>query len=134
MKASSVSFKTAIVFGLAGMVMGIAMGVSQNHSVMPAHAHLNLIGWVSLFLIGIYYKFNPILDTSRSALAQVWIWVFGTVVMTTGIAAIYLGNPGAEPIAIAGSLVILADMIFFAFLVFRPHPGETAAAQLAPAE
>jgi hypothetical protein len=48
-RASSLSFKAAVVFALAGMVMGIAMAASHDHSVFPAHAHLNLLGWVSLF-------------------------------------------------------------------------------------
>ena len=37
----------------AAATMGIGMAASQNHSIMPAHAHLNLLGWVSLFLFGI---------------------------------------------------------------------------------
>jgi hypothetical protein len=26
------------------MAMGMGMAVSQDHSIMPAHAHLNLLG------------------------------------------------------------------------------------------
>jgi hypothetical protein len=134
MKASSLSFKAAVVFALAGMVMGIAMAASHDHSVFPAHAHLNLLGWVSLFLIGIYYKLNPALDSSRVAVVQVGIWILGTIVLTIGVASIYLGHPGAESIAIIGSLTILADMLFFAILVFRPASKDSAAPRLAPAE
>jgi hypothetical protein len=134
MKASSLSFKAAVVFAIAGMVMGIAMAASHDHSVFPAHAHLNLLGWVSLFLIGIYYKFNPLLDSSRAALVQVGIWIVGTIVLTIGVASIYLGHIAAEPIAIIGSLIILFDMLFFAILVFRPASKDSAAARLAPAE
>jgi hypothetical protein len=53
MKASSFSFKIATVMALAGIAMGIGMAASHDHSLMPAHAHLNLLGWVSLFLFGI---------------------------------------------------------------------------------
>jgi hypothetical protein len=55
-------------------------------------------------------------------------------VLTIGVASLYLGHPGAEPIAIIGSLAILADMLFFAILVFRPASKDSAAARLAPAE
>lgn len=82
MKASSLSFKAAVLFVLTGMVMGIAMAAIHDHSVFPAHAHLNLIGWVSLFLIGIYYRLNPPLDMSRAALVQVVVWILGTIVLT----------------------------------------------------
>jgi hypothetical protein len=133
-KASSLSFKAAVLFAMTGMAMGIAMAATHDHSVFPAHAHLNLLGWVSLFLIGIYYKFNPSLDVSRAALIQMAVWVLGTIVLTIGVAAIYLGRPAAEPIAIVGSLIIFADMLFFAVLVFRPAPKDSRSPRLAPAE
>jgi hypothetical protein len=59
MKASSLSFKLAVLFVVTGMAMGIAMAASHDHSAMPAHAHLNLLGWVSLFLYGNYDKLHP---------------------------------------------------------------------------
>jgi hypothetical protein len=133
-KASSLSFTAAVIFVTAGMAMGIAMAATHDHSVFPAHAHLNLIGWVSLFLIGIYYKFDPSLDMSRAALVQVVVWILGTIVATIGVAVIYLGHPAAEPIAIVGSLIIFADMLFFAVLVFRPAPKVSRSPRWAPAE
>jgi hypothetical protein len=133
MEAASLSFKSAVTFAVVGMAMGIAMAATHDHSIFPAHAHLNLLGWVSLFLIGTYYKLHPSLDASRAALVQVGTWIFGTIVLTIGVASIYLGHPAAEPIAIIGSLIIFADMLFFAFLVFRPAP-ERAAVGLAAGE
>jgi hypothetical protein len=62
MKASSLSFRAAVLFVIAGMIWGIIMGISENHATMPAHAHLNLLGWVSLFLIGTYYRLNPAVE------------------------------------------------------------------------
>lgn len=119
MKASTLSLCSAVCLGIAGMIIGIIMAASGNHSVFPAHAHLNLLGWVSLFLIGIFYRLHPTLDTSRLAFAHVIIWVGGTIILTCGVAAIYLGRPDLEPIAIAGSLIVLGAMLMFAFLVFR---------------
>ena len=48
MKASSVSFPAAVLAVIVGMIWGIVMAISRDHSAMPAHAHLNLLGWVSL--------------------------------------------------------------------------------------
>jgi hypothetical protein len=119
MRASTVSFGSAVCLGIIGMIIGIVMAASGDHSVFPAHAHLNLLGWVSLFLIGIFYRFHPALDTSRIALVHVAIWICGTIILTCGVAAIYLGRPDLEVIAIAGSLIVLGDMLLFAYLVFR---------------
>jgi cbb3-type cytochrome oxidase subunit 1 len=77
MKASALSFRLAVLFVIAGMAMGIGMAATQDHSIMPAHAHLNLLGWVSLFLFGIYYERRPALDTSRLAFIQVALWSVG---------------------------------------------------------
>jgi len=72
------------------MTVGIIMAASGNHSVFPAHAHLNLLGWVSLFLIGTFYRFHPALDTGRLAIIQAAIWICGTIILSCGVAAIYL--------------------------------------------
>ena len=120
MTASSLSFKLAVLVVIAGMAMGIGMAAAHDHSIMPAHAHLNLLGWVSLFLFGIYYKLHPALERSRLAFVQVVIWSVGTVVLTIGVAAIHLGYEAAEPVTAMASFIVLAAMLLFAYLVFRP--------------
>src|SRR6202171_6879791 len=86
MKASILCFRAAVLLVLAGMLWGIVMGITEDHSTMPAHAHLNLLGWVSLFLFGIYYHLHPAVDRSRLASLQVWAWVVGTIILTIGVA------------------------------------------------
>ncbi|MBM6579616.1 hypothetical protein ILT44_05430 [Microvirga sp. BT689] len=136
MRASSLSFRLAVLFVIAGMAMGIGMAATQNHAIMPAHAHLNLLGWVSLFLFGIYYERRPTIDSSRLATIQVVLWSLGTVVLTIAVAAIHLGYTAADPVAALASLIVLAAMILFAYFVFRPArdlaPSPTA--HLTPAE
>jgi hypothetical protein len=135
MKASSLSFRTATIMALLGMTMGIAMAASGDHSVMPAHAHLNLLGWVSLFLFGIYYRLHPTADASRLAAFQVGAWTLATLVLATAVAFIHLGYEAAEPVAAVGSLVLVASMGLFAFLVFRPAASDLPArVVLSPAE
>ncbi|KFG70076.1 hypothetical protein [Microvirga sp. BSC39] len=136
MHASSLSFRLAVLFVIAGMAMGIGMAATQNHAIMPAHAHLNLLGWVSLFLFGIYYERRPALDASRLAMIQVVLWSVGTVVLTVAVAAIHLGYHAADPIAALSSLIVLAAMLLFAYFVFRPARDHSAspAAHLTPAE
>ena len=124
MKASALSFRLAVLFVIAGMAMGIGMAASQDHSIMPAHAHLNLLGWVSLFLFGIYYERRPALDASRLALVQVVLWSIGTVALTVAVAAIHLGYTAADPLAGIASLMVLAAMLMFAYFVFRPAAAE----------
>ena len=112
-------FPSSVLFVLAGMVWVLQMAISADHSAFPAHAHLNLLGWVSLFLFGIYYRLHASLDQSRAALIQIWIWIIGTVVTAIGVALVHTGHQEADPIAAVGSFVVLAAMLMFAWLVYR---------------
>jgi hypothetical protein len=103
---------------------------------MPAHAHLNLLGWVSLFLFGIYYHLHPAMDGSRLARIQVAIWSIGTFVLTAAVAAIHMGYTAADPAAAVSSLVLLGAMVLFGILVFWPSLAGrlSSTAVLTPAE
>lgn len=124
MKASSLSFRAAVILVAAGMIWGIVMAITEDHSTMPAHAHLNLLGWVSLFLFGIYYHLHPAIDGSRLAVVQVWIWIVGTVILTIGVALVHSGRAIGDPIAAMASLIVFADVLLFGWLVFRSQPAE----------
>jgi uncharacterized membrane protein YczE len=128
MKASSLSFQAAILFVLAGMVWGLQMAITNDHSAFPAHAHLNLLGFVSLFLFGFYYRMHPSLDHSRAAFAQVWIWIVGTIIMAIGVALVHTGHAGGDPIAAVGSIIVLAAMLTFGWLVFQSERRTTSLA------
>ena len=129
MKASSLSFQAAVVFVIAGMIWGIIMAISEDHSAMSAHAHLNLLGWVSLFLFGIYYRLHPSLEGAKSAIVQVWVWIAGTIILAIGVGLVQTGHAIGDPIAAVGSVAVLLDMLLFAWLVFR---GERADAGIRP--
>jgi peptidoglycan/LPS O-acetylase OafA/YrhL len=126
----------AVVFAIAAIAMGIGMAAAHDHSAMPAHAHLNLLGRVSLFLFGIYYKPNPQLERSRIALTPIAVWSLGTVVLTIAVAAIHLGYEATDPIAAVASFIVLAGMLLFGYLVFRPASSDTlnAMVRMTPAE
>lgn len=132
MKASSLSFYAAVIAVLVGMSWGIVMAISQDHSAMPAHAHLNLLGWVSLFLFGVFYRLHPSLEVSRTALMQVCVWIVGTISLTVGVAMLHAGNKAGEPFAGIGSFVLLGDMLLFGWLVVRYERRDVAG--ISPAE
>ena len=39
-----------------GMIFGSQMAASDDFTFAPAHAHLNLVGWVTMALFGIYTR------------------------------------------------------------------------------
>ena len=135
MKASSVSFPVAVLMVIAGMIWGIIMAISHDHSAMPAHAHLNLLGWVSLFLFGVFYHLHPVIDRSRAALVQVAVWIVGTVILTFGVGLLHTGHDIGQPFAAGGSFIFLASMLQFGWLVVRREQTAKAfRASAVPAE
>ena len=109
----------ATVVLLTGMLAGIVMGVEQNFTLMPAHAHLNLVGGVLLFLFGLYYRMVPAAGTTTLAKVQGWLHMIGAIMFPAGIAVVLLKGPSFEAAPIAGSLIMVAAMGLFAVIVFR---------------
>jgi hypothetical protein len=91
-----------------GTVWGLVMAVSGDQSTMPAHAHLILLGWVSLVLFGIFYHLHPAIDHSRLALTQVLVWIVGTLTVTLGVALIHSSHAIGDPFAALGSVTVPA--------------------------
>ena len=49
----------AVVAAMIGMGGGIFMAITHDFTLAPAHAHLNLLGWVSMALYGLFYRAFP---------------------------------------------------------------------------
>lgn len=46
----------AAIFGLIGTFIGSHMSGNMDYSLRPIHAHVLLVGWLSVFAWGIFYK------------------------------------------------------------------------------
>jgi hypothetical protein len=121
--ASNLCFRASMLLLLAGMIWGLQMAIVDNHSAYPAHAHLNLLGFVALFLFGIFYRLNPVIEASRLAIPQVWVWIVATIVLSIGVGLVHTGHKIGDPIAAIGSSVVFADAVLFTWLVFRQRSG-----------
>ena len=53
LRISDFCFVVAALAALGGMGLGIVMGISQDFTLAPAHAHLNLLGWVTMAIYGL---------------------------------------------------------------------------------
>ena len=113
-------FRISVSLGLIGIILGIVMGIRQDFVLMPAHAHLNLLGFVTMFLSALYYRIVPEAAASGLARYQAIVSVAGAVVFPIGIACVLLGGHDRfEPVVIAGALTVLLGMALFAVIVFR---------------
>lgn len=124
-------FRISVSIGLVGMVFGIAMGMTHNFVLAPAHAHLNLVGWVAMFLSALYYQAVPEAATSRIAQVQAVVSVAGAILFPIGIACVLLGDRGRfMPVLVAGWLTVLTGMLLFVVIVYRSSGRDEAQATI----
>lgn len=128
---SRLYFKTAVVFLIVGIAAGIHMSITGDHSVTGAHAHINLLGWVTMALFGTYFAFEPEKAKSRLARIQYGVYTIGVVVMMPSLYFLLMGNPALEPLVAVSSLVVFAGVLLFAVVIFSGK--KTAASKAAPA-
>src|SRR4051794_9039090 len=76
-KLSSRLLQIAVVYWVLGVSWGIYMGATENFIDVPVHAHLNLLGWVSLGLCGLIYAKAPHLERTFLAKAHFWLHNLG---------------------------------------------------------
>jgi hypothetical protein len=111
-------FRLAAAYFAFGVLLGVAMGASGDHSLLPVHAHINLLGWVSMTLFGLIGCVHPSVSEGRVAAAQFWMHNAGVPVMLVALALRIRGVASAEPWIGVASIVVGCSVLLFAWLVF----------------
>ncbi|MHA6729033.1 hypothetical protein [Devosia sp. A369] len=119
-RISKYFFRTAILFLLVGIAVGLHMSISGNHGVASAHAHINLLGWVTSALFGGYYALNPAKAVGRLPMLQYAIYTLGVVVMTASLYMLLQGNTAIVPVLSVFSIVTFIGVLLFAWIVWTP--------------
>lgn len=112
------------LFALAGMVLGIYMGMSEDHSLIDAHAHNNLIGYVTMIIYGVYYRLVPAPSGKLLAVIHFWVALVGAATFGIGLA---LTLQGVTWLIQISSLFVLLGMLIFAWTVWTNKAGLTNA-------
>jgi hypothetical protein len=110
-------FMTAAVFALIGMAWGIHMSASADHTLAPAHGHLNLIGFVMMSVFGTYYALVPSAAGSGLARIHYGMSVLTVVVLVPGIVLAITGSD--EILAKLGSVLAVLTMLVFLVTILR---------------
>ncbi|ATU90975.1 hypothetical protein [Phyllobacterium zundukense] len=115
---SQLFFKTAVIWLIIGLGIGLQMGMSGNHNTIATHAHVNLLGWVTSAIFGGYYALNPAKAQKRLAMVHYAIYTFGLIIMLPALYFMELGNPQLEPLLGIASLITFAGVLVFAVVIF----------------
>jgi hypothetical protein len=111
-------FIAGIIFVLIGMILGMWMGMAEDHTFTPVHAHLNLLGWATMFLFGLYYRGNESAEAGALPQIQFWCSVVGLILLALGIGASTVQSPWVW-LTIPGSVLSLVAMLIFLVVVVR---------------
>ncbi|WP_203340880.1 hypothetical protein [Planococcus beijingensis] len=105
------------IFGLFGTFLGSQMAGEMDYSLRPIHAHILLVGWLSVFAWGIFYRVYTIKFKKLVAIHSV-LGMVGAFTLTSGM-WLYNLNPfnWNETFVmiffiVGGSLLLLAFLLF----------------------
>lgn len=109
-------FILAIVYAIAGMLLGLAMAISHDHAQMPTHAHAMVLGWLMSGFFAFFYHLFP--DIGRSRLAQVHFWLTGAsgIVLLVSLYFLTAGNEAIEPVTALSSIAFFVGTLLFAWI------------------
>ncbi len=68
------------IYGLLGTIMGAHMAGSGSYALRPIHAHVLVVGWLSLFSWSVFYQ---AFDVKYNALSKFHVWT--AIIGTTGL-------------------------------------------------
>lgn len=114
-------FLFGIVSVLAGMLLGMHMGATEDFALAAAHAHLNLVGWATMALYGTFYALTRHSKLLWMPRINFVLSALGTIVMV-GFLVLFLNSgrdPKYVPGMITGEVLTLLGALAFAYSVVR---------------
>jgi len=121
-------FRVAVIYFVIAVALGIVMGASGDHTLMAVHAHINLLGWVTMALFGLIGLAYPAITEGRVADFQFWLHNTGVPVMLVALTARLKGVDAAEPLIGIASIVVGIGVVLFAWLVLTRISARPVAA------
>jgi len=112
-------FAVAPLYVLVGMGLGIFMGANNDFALAPAHAHLNLLGWVTMALYGTFYALAR--DASKKLAWTVFALAnTAVIIMIPSLSMVLKFGPQSAFIAplVVSEFITVAGMACFALSVW----------------
>jgi cbb3-type cytochrome oxidase subunit 1 len=117
--------RIAALYLAVGVTMGIGMGIAHQFTLAPVHAHINLLGWATLAIMGVVYHVYPAAAQTRLATIHFWVHNTALPVFMVGLAFALTGHEAFLPVAIVGASVVFVGIVAFVvniWLTVRPVP------------
>jgi hypothetical protein len=120
-RAAAAFYAVGVLCVLTGMFWGMYMASHEDMVTMPAHAHLNLLGWVTMAIYGTFYTIEGDRLLPKLAWANWAISTLSVVIMIPALAMFlsHGNDPKYIPVMSAGEGLAVLGMLIFGISVFR---------------
>jgi hypothetical protein len=114
--------RIAAIFGLIGTVLGSHMAGAGSPAFRPIHAHILLVGWLSLFAWGVFYRIYKV-RVKKLITIHGWTGIIGAVGLTSGMWLQFMQPFGVNEtlsliLYIVGGTVLLISFALFVVITF----------------
>lgn len=112
-------FRIAAIYSLIGALIGADMAGRQDYSMVPAHGHILVVGWLTLFAYGMFYKVHKQVGYIRVAKLHATLSIIGGGLMPLGMLLYYKVENTATLLGfIIPASILLIAIALFVFLLF----------------
>lgn len=117
--------RLAAIFAFIGTYLGSHMSGSGSYEYRPIHAHILLVGWLSMFAWGIFYRAFKVKSQKLVAIHG-WTAILGVLGLTVGmwfynINPFNFGSTFTLIFFIVGGTTLLISFALFIILTFIIH-------------
>ncbi len=77
---------------LVGIMFGMYMGATGDHSLAPLHAHINLLGFVLMMIFGLVYRQFPQMTKPILAKVHFWLHQAGSIILLIMLFLLFSGR------------------------------------------
>ena len=114
--------RLAAIFGFIGAVIGSDISGSGNYQLRAIHAHILVVGWLSIFAWGLFYR---VFEVRSKILLNVHCWtaILGSIGLTVGMLFYYVNPLNFSEVLtliffIAGGTTLLISFAVFIWNTF----------------
>ncbi|MGD8192203.1 cytochrome-c oxidase [Brevibacillus ginsengisoli] len=105
--------RIAVAYFVFGVLFGMYIGIVQLFQLATVHAHVNLLGWVSLALAGLIYTLYPAAATNALGKWHFWLHNIGLPIMVVGLYLEIMQIASLPLIPLGGTIAIIGILCFF---------------------
>ncbi|MEZ7172963.1 hypothetical protein [Sporosarcina sp. OR05] len=114
--------RISAIFGLIGAFLGSHMAGSGSYAFRPIHAHILVVGWLSVFAWGVFYKLYQV-RAKKLVAVHGWTAIIGSIGLTAGMWFQFMQPFGLNEtfsliFYIVGGSVLLLSFALFILVTF----------------